>query len=214
MSVYYKGLVGSHLYGSGLDTSDIDYFVIADSRPERIEGVDIFCTSPQKFVQRMFDIVIPDYPKQMQHLFSKPVIETEFSEYLLSNREDLIRSNLPRCDKILFSYAQRVSSGNFTHLMRTIPWNKAMINALRCMNEYINYAKNDISYKEAMKQSDDILEFIKGIKMGTVSPKEQLNMLNSMMHESWTYRDFYNKEPDLFTFKRIKSEMKSILDLV
>jgi hypothetical protein len=69
------------------------------------------------------------------------------------------------------AYANRVINENYTPLMKVYPIEKRIITGLRSVNEYINYAKNDIPFEEAMKQPDELIELIKNIKKCIVTPE-------------------------------------------
>jgi predicted nucleotidyltransferase len=63
IKIYYQGIVGSHLFGSITEHSDIDYLVIAKEKPSSIKGTDMFYAPPEKLIYYTFDTIIPDSDK-------------------------------------------------------------------------------------------------------------------------------------------------------
>lgn len=213
MTMYYKALTGSRLYHSNTESSDIDIIVISNkpkSTFKNSDTEDIIIHSPQQFIDYIFDKPTVSYVRKMA-LFSKPLVETDFSNYLIADREDLMKSNLRRYGDIHLNYAKDMICQSNNEFWRRFP--KRIIIAMRSLNEYINYASKDISFEESLKQSDELVEFIKGIKLRTIPYETQMEKLNSMLAEADSLKEFYNKKPDLVTFERIKNEMKELLDL-
>lgn len=209
--IYFKGLVGSRLYGSDVERSDTDIVVITNE-PKDIEhcpGQDIHRLSPREFISFVFDREPGNYNQFC--LFSKPVVETDLSKYLMENREELMRSNLRRFGDISYRYAQGMSyQGKNQRNRKFYP---RTIRALRALNEYIRYAEEDISYEEAMKQPEEQIALVKGLKCGTVSYEEQMAYLQKQLARAEECKAFYDKEPDMATFERIRGETVVLLGL-
>lgn len=210
--IYFEGLVGSRLYGSNVGNSDTDVVVVANE-PENIErrpGKDIHWFSPEEYISTIFEKEPGNYNQFC--LFSKPMIETDFSKYLMENREELMRSNLRRFGGINYRYAQGMSHQGKNQLNRK--FYKRTILALRALNEYIRYATENISYAEAMKQPEEQIALVKGLKGGTVSYEEQMAYLRKQLARAEECKPFYDREPDVATFDRIKGEMTALLGLL
>lgn len=212
--IYFKGLAGSRLYGSNTETSDTDIVVVADNGEsiERQYGEDILWNSPQDQFSYIFDDSPVSYIRK-NNLFSQPLIETDFSNYVLEHREELTRSNLRRFGYINYHFAQGMAyqGKGKRQLNRAFP--KRTILALRALNEYIRYATEDISYEEATKQPEEQIALVKGLKEKTVSYEEQMAYLQKQLARAEECKAFYDKEPDMETFLKIKGEMKELLGL-
>lgn len=195
-----------------MDNSDTDVVIIANE-PENIEhqsGKDIHYLSPKEFISIIFEKEPGNYNQFC--LFSKPIVETDFSKFLMENREELMRSNLRRFGGISFRYAQGMSYQGKNQLNRK--FYKRTVLALRALNEYIRYATEDIPYEEAMKQPDEQITLVKGLKGGTVSYEEQMAYLQKQLARAEECKSFYDREPDMATFERIRGEMMALLGLV
>ncbi len=142
-------------------------------------------------------------------LFSTPVIETDFSNYLLANREKLFASNLPRFSSIFLTYIDVLRSNETLNKQNQ----KRIIHLLICVNAYIRYATENILFIEAFEPQEDLKQFILDIRHGLISYEEQMSKLQPMLDQLEQVKDFYNKEPDLETFYEIKKEMMTLLDL-
>ena len=213
--MYYKGLTGSRQFDINTENSDTDYSVITNdikNNYTKSRNDDFHYLSPTEVISYIFE-----YNKWINAwkvigtLFSNPVIETEFSRYLLEVREELIRSNLPRFGKIMLDYSKVMNPYNNGKIGESPT--KRTIYAIIFLNAYINYATKEISFEEAFKLSDELTEFIKGIRLKTIPCETQMEKLNSMMEEAKHLKRFYDKEPDLITFNKIKSNMKVLLNI-
>lgn len=213
--MYYKGLTGSRQFNINIENSDTDYSVITkDIKNNYVKSRndDFHYLSPTEVISYIFeDDKWINAWKVIGTLFSKPVIETEFSKYLLEIREELIRSNLPRFGKIMLDYSKVMNPYNNGKIGESPT--KRTAYAIIFLNAYINYATKEISFEEAFKLSDELTEFVRGIRLETIPCEIQMEKLNSMMEEAKNLKRFYDKEPDLITFNRIKSNMKILLNI-
>jgi hypothetical protein len=81
------------------------------------------------------------------------------------------------------------------------------------LNAYIRYATEDISFEEAFKLSEEFKEYLMGIRQQAIPYEEQMEKLKSMLAKAEEVKEFYNKEPDLDTFYKIKNEMQELLGI-
>ena len=220
---YYCALVGSKRFGVDIERSDTDYVVLVLNVNEKTNKNFTHAQYNEHnyhyyrnahFIENLFETensVNPWYT--LGTLFSIPVIETDFSKYLLENREALVKSNLRRFGNSLLNHVKIIGSRNSCNRAAGKRFLKSNIYAMLLLNAYINYAKNEITFEAAFKPSEELIKFIKGIRLGTVSYKDQIEKLNSMLAEAELFKSFYNKEPDLITFNKIKSDMKALLNV-
>lgn len=213
--MYYKGLTGSRQFNINTENSDTDYSVITKdikNNYAKSRNDDFHYLSPTEVIFYIFeDDKWINAWKVIGTLFSKPVIETEFSRYLLEVREELIRSNLPRFGKIMLAYSKVMNPYNNGKIGES-PIKRTMYTII-FLNAYINYATKETTFEEALQLSDELAEFVRGVRLQTVSYEAQMEKLNSMMEEAKCLKWFYDKEPDLVTFNRIKDKMKVLLDI-
>lgn len=201
----YKGLTGSRLFGSELENSDYDIFAVGDCNEfGKIEiGLEFHWLTAKRFLQDIFEKPMPCSHRLFAELYSKPLIESPAATFLVENREALLQSNLKRFGGIIYKYATIMSGP--PELFDRFP--KRTVYAIRGFNEYIRYATEDIPFSEAMLQQGDLLELVKSIKAKTVSYEEILPVLNELAKKAEVCRDFWDKEPDMETFERLKKEM-------
>lgn len=215
-NIYYKGLTGSCLFGINLANSDIDY--IAITKTGAINCIetkqDIFCHTPKTFITFLFehnDLLLARL--LFLTLFSKPVILTEFSEYILENREKLMRSNLSRFGQILYIYIQTLSNLSKGEIINDKINPKKTVYALIFSNAYIRYATEDITFEQALILPEELKLFIMDIRNGKISDEEQRKIRETIIQKIDSVKTFYDQEPDLDTFYRIKKEMMALLDI-
>lgn len=217
--LYYKALTGSRLLGIHTDKSDIDFVIISTESAQywasmRERGEDFFPRSPAKFIQEVFETTgVWNAWRIIGVLFTEPVVCTPFSEYLTANREQLVASNLKYFGDTVLKYCKKMSEqGNNTYPYGVI-FPKRTIYCLIFLNAYIRYATEGIMFKDAFQIPSELKEFILGIRQGVIPYETQMQRLNEMLKNAEQVKEFYNKEPDLETFYRIKNEMKSLLDI-
>lgn len=207
----YKGLTGSRLFGSNLETSDWDFFLVGIPEERELagqKGQDAHWVPAENFIHDVFDHPMPSSTRLFAELFSKPLMESEAATFLVENRELLMQSNLRRFGNIIYTYALGLSYQGAAQWGKRFP--KRMVYAIRGLNEYIRYATEDVPFSEAMLQKGELLEFVKAIKARTVSYEEQIEVVNGLLAEAEKCKAFWDREPDLATFKRIKDEMTEV----
>ena len=215
---YYKALTGSRQFGINTECSDIDYTVITSNPTkllkERVRGEDIHCFKPEVFLHLIFeDERHPDTWRALYALFSRPIIQTEFSKYFLLHREQIVQSNLPRFSTIFLEYIKHISAQGNNKIPLGKQFPKRTITSMIFLNAYIRYATENISFEEAFKLSEEFKEYLIGIRNKRVPYEDQMDRLNSMLKQAEEVKGFYDKEPDLETFYGIKNEMKSLLGI-
>lgn len=216
--IYYKGLTGSRLWNTNLENSDTDYTMISNIKITVGEkGTDIFYRKASSFV---FDLLETDNIIAARYalltLFSKSVMTTSFSDYVVKHREQLVISNLQRFGWILFENAKSLitdsNKKNGTPQGQQFP--KRLIVASIFLNAYIRYAKENISFYDALTVlPDNLKEFIFNIRLNKISYEEQRAVLNKMLEEAQSVKEFYEQEIDLNTFNSIKNTMIQLLKM-
>lgn len=203
----YKGLTGSRLFGSALENSDYDIFLVGGKKEgaELEPGENAHWLMAERFINDIFEKTSPSSTRLFAEIFSRPLIESPAATFLVENRELLLRSNLRRFGGIIYKYAVGLSYQGAEQWGKLYP--KRTVYAIRGFNEYIRYATEDIPFSEAMLQQGELLELVKGIKARTVPYEEALPVLDELAKKAEACRDFWNKEPDLETFARLKKEM-------
>jgi hypothetical protein len=217
-AICYQALTGSRQFGTNLENSDTDYITIT-SNPvkllnERAKGIDLHCYKPESFIYLIFeDERHPDTWRAIYALFSEPVIETEFSKYFLANREQIVSSNLPRFSTIILEYIEHISAQGNNKIPLGVKFPKRTTTSMIFLNAYIRYATENISFEEAFKLSEEFKEYLMGIRQQAIPYEEQMEKLKSMLAKAEEVKEFYNKEPDLDTFYKIKNEMQELLGI-
>jgi hypothetical protein len=215
--MYYKALTGSQQLHIDIATSDTDWSIITNdigNKPIKCGNDNFHYHLTTDFISYVFDMQeFANAWKGIVTLFSEPVVETEFSRYLIETREELVASNLPRFGNILLDYAKIMSSQGKGKMELGRMFPKRTVYAVTFLNAYINYAMKETTFEEAFKLSDELIEFCRGIKLRAIPYEIQIKKLNSMLAEAESLKWFYDKQPDLVTFNRIKNEMKALLDI-
>lgn len=217
-TTYYKAITGSRQFGTNTEHSDTDYIVIT-SNPikllkERVRGEDLHCFKPDIFLHLIFeDERHPDTWRALYALFSHPTIETEFSKFFISHREQIVRSNLPRFSTIFIEYIKHMSAQGNNKIPLGEQFPKRTITSMIFLNAYIRYATENISFEEAFKLSQEFKEYLIEIRNKKVPYEAQMDRLNSMLKQADEVKEYYSKEPDLETFDGIKNEMQSLFGI-
>ena len=215
--MYYKALTGSQQLRINIATSDTDWSIITNdirNKPIKCGNDNFHYHLTTDFISYVFDMQeFANAWKGIVTLFSSPVLETEFSRYLLETREKLIASNLPRFGAILLDYAKIMSSQGNGKVKLGKQFPKRTVYAITFLNAYINYAMKETTFEEAFKLSDELIEFCRGIKLQAIPYEIQMEKLKSMLAEAESLKWFYDKEPDLDAFNKIKNEMKALLNI-
>jgi hypothetical protein len=107
-------------------------------------------------------------------LFSDPLIETSFSQWLLANREAIFQANKAYFGTYLKGKSDNICSINQVYDLST----KQIINAVVLLQLYINYAKNPVNdFATYFKVSNETLTLINSAKQGMYSNIDLFNYL-------------------------------------
>ena len=142
----------------------------------------------------------------IEDLFSIPQeeINTPFTKWLISNRQNIIDANRSYFGYLLLSWARAMP--NRAAIYKRTP--KVIVKAIIRTQTYVNYAKNPESgFINALIMPEECLNLIQQARTGRASNYELFNYLQALIEEAKQYEDFWNIEPDIETLKRLSGEM-------
>ena len=215
-NIYYRGLCGSRLCGAESQSSDWDYFVLADGQLSHEEcfnaGNDNFCVEITQFLQGIFaDGFSPRRPMLsmyvLEQLFSSPVSDTPFTTWLVQHRQEILDANLA----IFGMTALQLAQGAISNPYGTSP--KLLTRARKYVLWYINYAKNPGDFIALQQLSDEEKNYLHKAKSGDITFEELLQDLQTLMEESKQYHSFWTSPRDTVKLDQLKDELNTLFSL-
>lgn len=216
MEIYYNGLVGSRLWGNEEECSDEDYIVIAKNAEfpfQKKDGKDFFFIEPKVFIDYVFDTPtkevtgIDNYPRIIDWVFSTPVEENDFSQWLIDNREAIVE-----CNK---NYWYHISTehANFFDTKRKADYDelfylitpKDMAKAYIRLRPALRYPVLG-NWKEAMLLTETEKEFLAKLRRTKISNLELLDVISQDLELIRDNESFWKTEQDKDRHELLKAQ--------
>ena len=143
----------------------------------------------------------------VMNIFSTPVIDTEFSKWLLENRQRILDSNKPFFGTIMLMR---------TNLALQDPFKKSpkdLVQAMTYLSWYIKYAENKVDFKECMQFSTEELQWFHDVQAMQVPFQDIVTTLQSTMDLARSKFEFWNEKTDFYTVNKLRLEMADLLDV-
>lgn len=220
--IYYMGLIGSRLWGNDCPDSDNDWLILSkDQKPEvewfmpEIDGDRIYI-HPDKFLSYIFftsteDLYIQGFHQAIKltdWVFSKPIYDSPFSNWLIKNRELIVKSNLNYWKYVSISEAahiiEQTAYPDSQFLCYTFP--KNMMKAWIRMRPALKYPTT-LNWEAATSLTPEEKDIANKMRYSKISNLEILNILKEDL--SKVDDDFYDVVANPVINERLFNEAKS-----
>ena len=203
--VNYIAIIGSRSVGIELPTSDFDILSTDKSFVyDKSDKWHLINTNTERVIRELS--CTANKPFSFQALYPYEFLqENELSKYILDNRENIIRNNLPNLYNI---YITRATSA-YRDLRMLLPKSnkKRIIYALIYLDSLVRYSSGDISFGEAFKPEGTFKDLIMNIRYNRFTDLDKLySIFEQSMGNAMAAADFYSN-------KDTASIMKTIEDL-
>lgn len=205
----YKCICGSRSYNLNLPTSDYDIVVCGDFDDNiEISHSHEIKKSLDGFIQELLLINIDAYYVQM-YFPSEVLVQTELSDYIIQNRENIIKANL---DRVYTAYMKKANS--LSRKLDTLGMKHPKRAVYSCLfyDTLYRYATQIISFEEAYKPEELFRQWLLSVRKGEI-PKEEIIIKNEELRKkAESVSAFYIGVEDKKYLNQVVSDLNKMLN--
>ena len=207
--MYYKCILGSRSYNLDLPTSDYDILVCGDFNDNtEIPHSHEIRKMPDKFIRDILLLNIDAY--YMQTYFpSEVLVQTELVDYILKNREDIIKANL---DKVYATYMKKANSLSDKLDTKGMRFPKRAIYSCLFYDTLYRYATQNISFAEAFKPEESFRQWLLAIRRKEISKEEIIMKNEELRKKAESVSAFYIGVEDKKYLNQVISDLNKMLN--
>lgn len=206
--IYFKQLVGSRFFGTNLDHSDTDIFIIHNGLTKNKVGkIHYMYHSIDDGLNCILGIT-PNFYQLIDGL-NKIEVNNTFTNYLNSNIEQIKNKNIGISYNIFADIVNYNRGINNKKYYENIP--RRYIHLLLYEKIFIEYSKN-LNLHQSVVINDDFKQFIQAARERKISYNEISKEENTLCQQFNQLKNFYNNKIDKeFAYKE-KEKMKQIIN--
>lgn len=223
--IYYKGLCGSRNMNIHSDNSDYDYCLISNldyHRELNVDGKDLFYKNNVEVINWTFDRTPEEctwgeyaLDNPCDILFSTPAedyLDTDFTKWLLENRETIVYNNRPLLEKMLLAECEHFVTDESKDFLYYVPL-KNLMKPLAKLCAYNHYGQVKENFATCKLVTQEEKDFFLAVRASQVSNLEVMNYMTDLYNKSLQYKDWYNISGDKEICNKLKIEMSELLEI-
>ena len=143
----------------------------------------------------------------VEQLFSDPVLDNEFSQWLVAHRQEIFDANRSLFADTMLRQAKMM----IPHPYKTSL--KLLMRARKYLCWYIEYAKHPGDFLAIRSISPEEKQYLTDVKMMKIPFEQVLSDLKDLFNEAQKYNDFWHVPRDNEKLEKLETEMKTLFQL-